>query len=142
MEEISALHNLNLEWGCITNLVDRITAIEDKIDGGWQELIDMVADAMTEESENKDPASAFFNLYQFLFRLYYRLKTNPEKSAFNRYSKHDDKYWITNYDYKVLKWAHEKGFTNEVDNLVIKIPADKLNDSQKRAFDRKCERGD
>ena len=32
MEEIQALHNLNLEWGCITNLMDKISEIEDKLD--------------------------------------------------------------------------------------------------------------
>lgn len=54
MEEIKQLHSLNLEWGCITNLMDKISTIEDSIEGGWQELVDMVADAMTEEGEEKD----------------------------------------------------------------------------------------
>lgn len=138
MEEISKLHNLNLEWGCITNLMDKISNIEDEIEGGWPELIDMVADAVTEEGENKDPASAFFNLYQFLWRLYYRLKTDSEKRPFNQYSKMEDKYWITNYNYEALKWAMNLGATVEVDNLVIKIPEEKLNDKQRRALDRRC----
>lgn len=138
MEEIATLHNLNLEWGCITNLMDKICSIEDKMEGGWPELADMIADAMTEEGERKDPAGAFFDLYQFLWRLYFRIKTNPEKKKFNIYSKHDGKYWITNYDYKVLKWAREKGFMQEVDNLVIKIPEDKLTKQQCILFDRRC----
>lgn len=138
MEEIKMMHNLNLEWGCITNLMDKISDIEDKIEGGWPELVDMVADAVTKEGENKDPASAFFNLYQFLWRLYYRLKINPEKRPFNQYSKVEDKYWITNYNYEALKWAMNLGATAEVDNLVIKIPEDKLNDKQQRALERRC----
>lgn len=133
------LHNLNLEWGCITNLMDKISSIEDGIEGGWPELVDMVADAVSEEGENKDPASAFFNLYQFLWRLYYRLKANPEKRPFNQYRKmKEDIYWIENYNYATLKWANANGFTHEIDNNVIKIPADKLSDKQRRALDRRC----
>lgn len=140
MEEISALHNLNLEWGCITNLMDKISRIEDEIEGGWPELVDMVADAVTEEGEKKTgPAELFFNLYQFLWRLYYRLKANPEKRAFNKYNKSKDgAYWVENYNYATFKWAVNNGFTQEIDNNVIKIPADKLNDKQRRALERRC----
>lgn len=138
MEEISALHNLNLEWGCITNLMDKISAIEEKINGGWPQLIDMVADAVTEEGEEKDPTEAFFCLYQFLWRLYYRIKSNPEIRPFNQYSKHGDKYWITNYNYDIFKWTKKQGLLQEVDNLVIKISEEKIPDKVKKALDRRC----
>lgn len=138
MEEIQALHNLNLEWGCITNLMDKISNLEDTIEGGWPELIDMVADAATEEGENKDPASAFFHLYTFLWRLYYRLKVHVDKQKFNQYLRQGEDYWIKNYDYTAFKWAVANGFTDEIDNLVIKIPASKLTDKQRRAIDRRC----
>ena len=138
MEEISQLHSLNIEWGCITNLMDKISNIEETIEGGWSQLIDMVADAMTEEGENKDPESVFFNLYQYLWRLYYRLKNNPVKRPFNQYSKDGEgKYWITNYTYATFKWAREQKFMYEIDNDNIKIPADKLDDKQRRALDRR-----
>lgn len=138
MDEIKKLHDLDLEWGCITNLMDKISNIEDKIDGGWEELIDVVADAVTEEGENKDPTSAFFNLYQFMFRLYYRLKKSPEKKPFNQYTKHDEKFWVTNYNYDAFKWAKNHGAMEEIDNLVIKIPITKLSDKEIRAIERRC----
>lgn len=141
MEEITKLHSLNLEWGCITNLVDKISNIEDGIEGGWDKLIDMVADAMTAEAENKDPASAFFNLYQFLFRLYYRLKTNPEVKPFNQYYEHGEEYWVSNYNYEMLRWAMTNGFASYIDNSTIRFPKEKLNDKQQRAFERRCEKG-
>lgn len=139
MEEISAMHELTLEWGCITNLMDKISALEDSISGGWPELVDMVADAVCEEGENKDTASVFFSLYQFLWRLYYRIKAKPERAPFNKYSKVGDKYWVENYSYNVFKWARKIGATMEIDNLVIKIPIDKLTESQRRALDRRCQ---
>lgn len=138
MEEINEIHNLNLEWGCITNLMNKISDIENNMEGGWPELIEMVADAVDEEGENEDPVSAFFSLYQFLFRLYYRLKTNPVKKSFNQYSKDGDKYWITNYDYKTFSWVIKNNIGKQVDNLVIKIPKDNLTTSQQRAFERRC----
>lgn len=144
MEEISALHNLNLEWGCITNLMNKISEIEGTIEGGWSELIDMVADAVTIEGEKKDPASTFFNLYGFLFRLYYRLKTNPTKRDLNKYestdwgTSHEPVYIISNYDYHAFVWAIGSGFGDQIDNERIIIPKDKLTTNQQRLFDKRC----
>lgn len=143
MEEIQALHNLNLEWGCITNLMDKISDIEDKIEDGWPELVDMVVDAVSEEGENKtDPASLFFNLYQFLFRLYYRLKANPVKRPFNKVTKTESagevSFLIQNFDYTMFKWLRGAGFGDLISNDCVTIPADKLSDKQRRAFERKA----
>lgn len=140
MEEITALHNLNLEWGCVTNLLDKITSIEDKIEGGWPELIDMVADAMTEEGGKKDPASVFFNLYGFMFRLYYRIKDNPVKQPFNRFSYDEKNRWfmIQNYDYKTFVWAVSKGLGDGITNSYMTIPEEKLNDKQIALLKRRC----
>lgn len=140
MDEIQKMHELNLEWGCITNLMDKISGLEDKIEGGWPELVDMVADAISEEGEARsDPATLFFSLYQYLWRLYYRLKTNPTKRTLNQYHKDPDgKYRISNYTYATFKWARAQGFGEEIDNDNIKIPADKLDEKQRRALDRRC----
>lgn len=146
MDELTEMHSLNLEWGCITNLVNRITTIEDSIEGGWPELVDMVGDAMTTEGSTKDPASVFFNLYGFFFHLVYRLKTHPERKPFNQYShvewgtSKEDVYLIENYDYEAFKWALKSGFGDRIDNHRIIIPAKKLTDSQHKAFDKRCKR--
>lgn len=144
MDDIAELHNLNLEWGCITNLMDKITTIEDKIEGGWPELIDMVADAMAEEGELKDPVSAFFNLYGFLFHLLYRLKVNSTPRPFNKYehlgwgTMEEDVFVISDYNYDTFKWALKSGFNDRIDNDRIIIPVDKLTTKQRAAFDRRC----
>lgn len=142
MEEINDIHSLNLEWGCLTNLVNKISDIEDKIEGGWPELIDIVADAMTEEGEKKtDPADLFFNLYQFLFRLYYRLKANNEKREFNTVSKiticGKEVFRITNYNYQSFKFARKVGALSGISNDFIDIEITKLTDAQRRALERK-----
>lgn len=141
MEEINLMHSLEIEYGCITNLMNRISLIEENIDGGWDELIEMVADAVTMESTNQDQASVFFSLYQFMWRLYYRVKANPTKRDFNQISKttilEKEVYRVTNYNYEHFKWAMKLGVSDTVTNDFIDIPASKLNDKQKRAFERR-----
>lgn len=117
----------------------RASDLEEQIEGGWPELIDMMADAMSDEGGQKNPEEAFFYLYAFMFRLYYRLKVNPVKQPFNQYSLHGDEFWISNYDYNTFKWAVQHGFTEEIDNLVIKIPENKLTQKQIAALKRRCE---
>lgn len=141
MEEIEEIHTRSLEWGCITNLIDKIGKIEDSIDGHWDELLDMIADMITEEGKEKDPSNIFFDVYAFCFRLYYRLRTNPTKRTFNQVSTANiagkEVYRITNYDYKTFKWARSSGLLDGVSNDYIDLPADKLTTNQRRAFDRR-----
>lgn len=141
MEEIETLHTVSLEWGCVCNLIDKIGDIEEKSDAHWDKLLDMIADMVSEESTEKDPAKIFFVIYQFCFRLYYRLRSNPTKRDFNQISKiaiaGKEVYRITNYDYKTFKWAIENGFRMTISNDFIDLPSEKLNNKQRRAFDRR-----
>lgn len=138
MDETKQMHDLAVEWACIANLADRIMTLAESAYGDWSELTDMVADAMTEEGGTKDPASVFFNLYGFLFRLYFRLRAKIEKAPFNRYVEKDEEFWVVNYDYKVYKWALSKGFSDGVDNLVIKVPKRDLSDAQIESLRKRC----
>lgn len=141
MEEIDELHTRSLEWGCICNLIDKISGIEDKMDGHWDELCDMIADTVDQEGQEKNPEVIFFDLYEFFFRLYYRLRSNPTKRNFNQVSKINiagkEVYRVTNYDYKTFKWARTGGFIDGVSNDYMDLPSDKLTTNQRRAFDRR-----
>lgn len=144
MEEIDEVHNRSLEWGCVCNLIDKIGNIEEKMDDHWDELLDMIANIISEEGREKDPEKIFFDIYAFFFRLYYRLKTNPAKRDFNQISKltiaGKEVYRITNYDYKTFKWAKGSGFDAAISNDYIDLPAEKLATNQQRAFDRRCKK--
>lgn len=141
MEEINELHTRSLEWGCICNLIDKIGDIEDKMDGHWDELLDMAADIIDQEGREKNPEIVFFYLYEFFFRLYYRLRSNPTKRAFNQISKTNisgkEVYRVTNYDYKTFKWAKSGGLMDGVSNDYMDLPSDKLTTNQRRAFERR-----
>ena len=144
MEEINDIHTLSLEWGCVANLIDKISDIESSMDGGWDELAVMIADCIDEEGGEKDPSKVFFDIYQYMFRLYYRLRGNPVKREFNQISKvtisGKEVYRITNYDYKTFKWAKSGGFVDELSNDYIDLPSERLTTKQRRVFDRR--RGD
>ena len=141
MEEIEEIHNRNLEWGCVCNLIDKISSIEEKIEGHWDELLDMLADMIEEESHEEDPSKIFFIVYAFCFRFYYRLRNDATKRPFNIVSKTSiagkEVYRITNYDYKTFKWARSEGFVDGASNDYIDLLADKLTVNQKRAFERR-----
>lgn len=141
MEEIEELHTKSLEWGCVTNLINKIAEIEETIDGHWDELLDMIADVIDQEGREPDPSRVFFDIYQFFFRLYHRLRINPTKRNFNQISKTNisgqEAYRITNYDYKTFKWARTGGFIDGVSNDYMDLPADKLTANQRRALDRR-----
>lgn len=141
MDEINELKTRSLEWGCICNLINKIGDIEENIDGHWDELLDMIADVIHEEGEEKDPTKLFFDVYEFFFRLYYRLRDNPAKRDFNQVSKTSiagkEVYRITNYDHKTFKWARQGGFLETISNDYIDLPADKLTANQRHAFDRR-----
>lgn len=96
---------------------------------------------VTEESMVEDPSKIFFDVYQFCFRLYYRLRNDPTKRAFNQISKTTiagkEVYRIANYDYKTFKWAKEGGFGMTISNDYVDLPADKLTTNQRRGFDRR-----
>lgn len=141
MEEINELHTKSLEWGCITNLITKIGDIEETIDGHWDELLDIISEMVSSEGGEPDPSKIFFDVYQFCFHLYYRLRANPTKRKFNQVSKTNiagkEVYRITNYDYKTFKWAKSGGFIGGVSNDYMDLPSDKLTTNQRRAFDRR-----
>lgn len=111
------------------------------MDGHWDELLDMIADMVDQEGQEKSPEKIFFDVYAYMFRLYHRLRSNPIERNFNQVSKIDiagkEVYRITNYDYKTFKWARSEGFVDGISNDYIDLPADKLTTNQRRAFERR-----
>lgn len=130
-------------WGSITNKIDKIEAEADRLE--WDAIIDMVADILaTINTKNIDPLELFTNLYQFTFRLYYRLKAYSSPAPFNQVSKTTRRegledipfYQIKNYDYKMFLWAKQRGYTEYLANDWFLIPESDLSASEKRKFDK------
>lgn len=138
MDDADYIRETTLAYGAVMNMMERIIAVDDS----WIELSNMVSEVFEEEYKNKNPEKIFENVYQFLFRLYLRLKINPEKRKFNITTIEDNNVnkWvrITNYDYKTFKWAKENGFISGLTNDFLDIPVDKLNNNQLKAFEKRA----
>lgn len=132
------IRETTLAYGAVMNMMDRVVSINED----WTELLDMMSDVFDEEHNNKDPEDIFSTVYQFIFRLYLRLKVNPEKRQFNivTHEKTSTGEWfrITNYDYNTFKWAKKGGFISGITNDFIDLPIEKLNDNQIKAFERRA----
>lgn len=142
MKELSVKRQSELAWGSIANIADKISDEEEKIDGGWPELIDVVADAMTEEGSVKSTTNAFANLFNFLYHVLFRVKESPIKREFNMVSKlkinGKEVYRINNYDYKSFKWAKSGGLAINVKNDYLDLPVEKISDGQRKMLDKRC----
>ena len=138
MDDADYIRETTLAYGAVMNLMDRIVGVNEE----WTELLDMMSDVFDEEHNNKDPEDIFSTVYQFLFRLYLRLKIDPEKRQFNivTHEKTSTGEWfrITNYDYNTFKWAKKGGFISGITNDFIDLPLDKLNDNQIKAFEKRA----
>lgn len=129
-------------WGSISNKMDKIGDEADRI--GWDAVIDMVAEAY-DDGSRMDPLQLFLILYQFMFRLYYRLRAMDKPMPFNEVSKttrlenHEDRefYMVMNFDYKMFKWALAKKFTYYMTNQWFLIPIDELSASEKHNFEKR-----
>lgn len=143
--ESEARENREHLWGSISTKMDKIGEEADRI--GWDAVIDMIADAF-DDGNNMEPMELFLTLYQFSFRLYYRLKAMDKPEPFNQISMttrlegHEDKefFMVKNFDYKMFKWAVAKKFTYYMTNQWFLIPIDKLSPSEKHNFEKRLEK--
>lgn len=143
MEEKSQNRQTELAWGSVSNLIDKISEIEETIDGGWDDLVEMVADTITEEGAIKSSSVIFSYVFNFMYNLLFRLESNPTKKDFNIISKTriggKDAFKIENYDYKSFKWAKENELAFKIDKDSLYILEDKLSEPQKKSFNNRCE---
>lgn len=140
MDDADYIRETTLAYGAVMNLMDRIVSLAE----GWEEILDMIEETFEEEYNERNPEKIFTTIYQFLFRVYLRLKTNPNKREFNitTIENNNVKEWvrITNYDFNTFKWVKENGFISGLTNDFVDIPLEKLNEKQIKAFKKKAEK--
>lgn len=128
-------------WGSISRKMEQTEVEADRLH--WDAIIDMVADAFNDSTE-MEPMDLFLTLYQFMFRLYYRLKVMDKPEPFNqitldtRLENHRDRefFMVRNFDYKMFKWALARKFTWYMTNSWFLIPIDELSASEKHNFEK------
>lgn len=126
----------NTVWDNIMDLAEKVSNDSERLN--WNELAEMVADALDSEDKNQNNESLFFGLYQFLFRLHLRVQRMNEAQPFNKiytetkWLKHEPVPFIriVNYDYKTYKWAREHKQENYLDNIMIEMPESLFSEKQ------------
>ena len=128
------------QWGCIAQLIEKLDNEAERI--GWDALTNITVGAFNEAEKETDAYKLFFDWHQFFFRLLHRVRKMKEPAEFNAidYDGKDEKYWIKNYDYKMFIWARKHGFTDEIDNMIIKVPKEKLTPAEIKGFDKKLDK--
>lgn len=133
--ELAEKNNVTFMWGSVAKVMCDIDDTCSTIDGGWPEMIEMVADCF-EDAKDKPVCEVFVNIFNFLYHLNWRLKKNPHKSKFNVVGKGENFYTIDNYDYATFKWCKSLGVKID-DDCTAAIPFDKLTINQRSALDQK-----
>lgn len=129
-------------WSYISKLLDKIDEQAERLH--WDELLDKAADVFDAANKETDASRVFFEPYQYLFRLYYRVKKMDAPAPFNEVyntkrpvnGKDQPFFRIRYYDYSTFLWARKNGFTEYLDNNMIDIPKDKLTEAQRKHFEK------
>lgn len=122
-------------WDGMNRLFSKVRYFAEQMD--WPELQTMVNEQVFKGIDEATEEDKLFNQEAYLMRIclrYERLK----KAPFNIVSiTKDDKFRITNYDYKTYLWA-KKTYADEIDNNCIYIPYNMLSKKQFEAFKKKA----
>lgn len=122
-------------WDGLNRLFSKVKYLSEQMD--WPELQSMVMDQVFDKIDEATPEDKLFNQEAFLMRLCLRYE-HIKKMPFNIVSiVKDDKFRITNYDYKTYLWA-KKTYSDEIDNNCIYVPYNMLSKKQIEIFKKKA----
>lgn len=127
-------------WASLTKLLEKIESETDRLD--WPEILDYAVDVFSQYGEEKDQSKIFFECYQYLMRLYWRLKRMNEKTKMDQVYRttklinHQDVpfFRVTNYSLKTFLWVRAKGYGEYTNNNMVEFPMDILTETQKEHF--------
>lgn len=148
MSEINEIHNLSLEWGAVLNLATRIADIEERI-GPWDDLTNLVA-SLLDNHRTSSPEVLASQVYPYLFRLYFRLRSFSAPVPFNKvsrttrpvpvsdgsqYKEDQPGFLISNYDFATYRWALSLRQDNFISNNELWMPESALTAAQIKRLD-------
>lgn len=151
MTELNEIHNLSLEWGAVLNIATRLADIESHI-GPWDDLTNLVA-SLLDSSRTSSPEALATQVYPFLLRLYFRIKSFPTPKPFNQvflstrlvpdpdhpqYSDSQPGFLISNYDFNTYLWAISLNQRDFIDNNSLWIPKSILTPAQIKRLEKEA----
>lgn len=144
MEELNKIEREDtlLGWGTASALLAKAGDLAEAM--GRDDIINMLSDSFDLMESEKEASKIFFNVYQFAWRMYYRMKNLNKDMPLNRVTletrDHEEVYVVTNYDYKMFIWAKSKGYTKTLSNTEFTVSPSTLTPAEARRFARQAEK--
>lgn len=144
MEELKNIEKADLlaGWGTASTLLAKASDLAEQM--GRDDIFNMLSDSF-DLMENAKGDEIFFNVFQFCYRIYYRMKSMVDKDMpINRvtleHRGNDDVYVVSNYDYKMFLWAKSKGFGDTINNLQFVVSPSSLTPAELHRFEKQAEK--
>jgi hypothetical protein len=144
MEELnkSEKEDTLLGWGTASALLAKAGDLAEAM--GRDDIINMLSDSFDLMESEKDASKIFFNVYQYAWRVYFRMKSLNKDMPINRVTlenrNHEEVYVVSNYDYKMFLWAKSKGYTKTLTNNEFVVEPESLTPAEKRRFEKQAEK--
>lgn len=128
-------------WGTASALLDKAGELAEK--KGRDDIINMISDSM-DLMEQAKGSEIFFNVFQFAWRMYFRMKMLDKDMPINmvRLEKrnHEDVYVVYNYDYKMFLWGKSKGYSSSLTNMEFTVSPSTLTPAEARRFEKQVQK--
>ena len=143
MEELKNIEKADLlaGWGTASTLLAKASDLAEQM--GRDDIFNMLSDSF-DLMETAKGDEIFFNVFQFCYRIYYRMKVLDKDMPINRVTlEHrgtDDVYVVSNYDYKMFLWAKSKGFGDTINNLQFTVLPSSLTPAELSRFQKQAQK--
>lgn len=144
MEELNKIEKEDalLGWGTASALLAKASDLAEAM--GRDDIINMLSDSFDLMESEKEASKIFFNVYQYAWRMYFRMKSLAKDMPINRVTlenrNHEEVYVVSNYDYKMFLWAKSKGYTKTLTNNEFVVEPESLTPAEKRRFEKQAEK--
>lgn len=144
MEELNNIEKEDnlLGWGTASALLAKAGDLAEAM--GRDDIINMLSDSFDLMESEKEASKIFFNVYQYAWRVYFRMKSLNKDMPINRVTlenrNHEEVYVVSNYDYKMFLWAKSKGYTKTLTNNEFVVEPESLTPAEKRRFEKQAEK--
>lgn len=144
MEELNKIEKEDtlLGWGTASALLAKAGDLAEAM--GRDDIINMLSDSFDLMESERDASKIFFNVYQYAWRVYFRMKFLAKDMPINRVTlenrDHEKVYVVSNYDYKMFLWAKSKGYTKTLTNNEFVVDPSTLTPAETRRFEKQAEK--
>lgn len=142
MDELKKIEDADIlaGWGTASALLEKASEMAEEM--GRDDIINMLSDSY-DLMEQAKGSEIFFNVFQYAWRVYFRMKFLAKDMPINRVTledrNHEEVYVVSNYDYKMFLWAKSKGYGGTLTNNEFVVKPDTLTPAEARRFEKQAQ---